>query len=176
MHIGEILNGINHSVQALLENDKDTLMRGLNERIISGRLATYLQAAFNDYNVDPEYNGDIDKPNDRKALSIARDRMLAIGLEPNDDNSYSVNPDIIVHRRGTNDHNLIVIEVKKDSSLSKYQKFDLIKLEHLTIDYLGNHYNYRLGVAVTFGTGKNAGLVDKVLFQKGIPTPETNLT
>jgi hypothetical protein len=48
--------------------------------------------------------------------------------------------------------------IQVDFPLEKIKKlFDLLKLEHLTIDYLGNHYNYKLRVAVIFGTKGNAG-------------------
>lgn len=53
MEIHQIIGGLNQTIETLLANDADTLIRGLNERIISGRLASYLQQIFTDYNVDP---------------------------------------------------------------------------------------------------------------------------
>ncbi|MNL80656.1 hypothetical protein D3C87_2075640 [compost metagenome] len=46
-------------------------------------------------------------------------------------------------------------------------EFDLLKLEHLTIDYYGNHYNYKLGIFIEFRTKKNAGKYDIKYFQNG---------
>ena len=126
-------------------------------------------------NVDPEYNGDILKPNDRKALDIAKNRMISIGIEPNEVDNYQLTPDIIIHKRNTNDFNEVVIEIKKDTNSKKNKLFDLLKLEHLTIDYLGNHYNYKLGVAIIFGTKDNAGKYEITYFQNGIITARENL-
>jgi len=53
--------------------------------------------------------------------------------------------------------------------------FDLIKLEHLTIDYLGNHCNYKIGIAVIFGTRENAGEYEIKFFQEGISKNKTEL-
>src|SRR5690606_21894759 len=130
---------------------------------------------FTDYIVDPEYNGDKLKDNDRKALDIARDRMIEIGIEPNHVDSYQLTPDIIIHNRNINEDNLVVLEVKKDSNSKKNKEFDLLKLEHMTIDYMGNHYNYKLGVALIFGTKGNVGNYDIIYFQNGIMTQRENL-
>jgi hypothetical protein len=68
-----------------------------------------------------------------------------------------------------------VLEIKKDSSPKKNKLFDLLKLEHLTIDYLGNHYNYKLGIGLVFGTKENAGNYEVTYFQNGNPTTKENL-
>jgi hypothetical protein len=167
MEITQILENIDAAIQSLLDAEQNTLKRGLSERTISSHFANHLKPLFEGYNVDPDYNGDIDKPNDTKALSIARNRMLEIGILPNEDDEYQLSPDIIIHKQGTNEDNLVVIEVKKDVSRKKYKEFDLIKLEHLTIDYLGNHYKYKVGIAITFGTGESTGQVTKTFFQAG---------
>ncbi len=163
----EILANIDRAIYSLLENDRSILERGLNERILSNRLSDYLRPFFFDYDVDSEYNGDIEKPNDRKALDIARNRLIEIGYKPNVQNNYKLSPDIIIHKRGTNNDNLVVIEVKKDISPENDKKYDLIKLEHLTINYLGNHYNYKIGIAIILGTGAEAGNFTKKIYQDG---------
>jgi hypothetical protein len=142
---------------------------------LNGHLTKYLTPLFEGFVVDPEYNGDKLKPNDRKALDIAKNRMKEIGIEPNDANNYQLTPDIIVHTRNVNENNLVVIEITKDSNSKQNKEFDLIKLEHLTIDYLDNHYNYKLGVALIFGTKGNAGKYDVKYFQNGIRTERKNL-
>lgn len=81
---------------------------------------------------------------------------------------YTLTPDIIIHTRNTNKNNLLVLEVKKDSNLKRNKEFDLLKLEHMTIDYNNNHYNYRVGAAITFGTKANAGEYTIRFFQNGI--------
>ncbi len=175
MDINELLEKLDESINAVLNNEYDILERGLNELNLTGHLTKYLTPLFNGMTIDPEYNGDKLKINDRKALDIARNRMIEIGIKPNETDNYKLTPDIIIHQRNTNDFNLAVIEAKKDSNSKKHKEFDLLKLEHMTIDYSGNHYNYRLGVAIIFGTKNRAGEVEIIYFQNGIPTKRENL-
>lgn len=175
MRTTDILERVEEAIDKLLRDDIELLRRGLQERALSNRLADYLRPLFPDLYVDAEYNGDLDKPNDRKALEIARGRMNEIGRKAHENHNYQLTPDIIVHSRGNNTNNLIVIEVKKDSSPEKDKEYDLIKLEHLTINYLGNHYNYKIGIAIILGTNNNAGRYDMKFFQNGIPTKRERL-
>jgi len=168
MNNQEILDRVEQGIKLLLEKEEDNLKRGLNELNVSTHLAFYLKPLFEEYDVDPEYNGDIDKPNDRKALDIASNRIMEVGRIPNESENYKLSPDIIIHRRRSNEYNLAVIEVKKDTHSKNLKDFDLIKLEHLTINYLGNHYNYNLGIAVILGTNDNTGNYDIILFNEGI--------
>lgn len=176
MDIIEILEKLDFAINQLLAKENGILMRGLNELNLNGHLTKYLAPLFSRLDVDPEYNGDMLKDNDRKALEIAKRRMQEIGIEPKEANNYQLTPDIIIHTRNTNKNNLVVIEIKKDTNSKKNKEFDLIKLEHMTIDYLGNHYNYKLGVALVFGTNGNAGTYDIQYFQNGIRTERKNLT
>ncbi len=101
--------------------------------------------------------------------------MREIGIEPNAKNSYTLTPDIIVHTRNTNENNLLVIEIKKDSNSKINKEFDLLKLEHMTVDYNQNHYNYKLGVAIVFGTKERAGDYSVLYFQDGVQKSKDNL-
>ncbi|WP_332732642.1 hypothetical protein [Flavihumibacter sp.] len=175
MEINLVLQNIDTAIAELLINQNDILLRGLNELNLNGHLTRYLTPLFAEYIVDPEYNGDKLKEHDRKALDIARARMKEIGIKPNKINNYKLTPDIIVHIRNTNEDNLVVLEVKKDSNSKKSKEFDLLKLEHLTINYEGNHYNYKLGIAVIFGTKDEAGNYEIKYFQNGILTQRENL-
>lgn len=168
MKTEEILANIESAIEVFYKKDIKILKRNLTERMISAKLAEYLSFFFNEYDVDPEYNGDFDKPNDRKALDIARNRMIEIGRNPNEKDNYKLVPDIIIHTRETNNKNLVVIEVKKDISTKAEKDYDLIKLEHLTINYMGNHYNYSLGVSLTFGTSESSGQHEIVCFKEGL--------
>ncbi len=177
LQIDQILKNIDTAISKLLKNEIDSLVRGIKEENISGFLTSYLRPLFAGYDVDQEYNGDWEKPNDRKALQIAKGRIIKVGKSPNKWDIYKLTPDIIIHERKNNDNNLVVIEEKKDTNSKNEKEFDLVKLEHLTIDYLGNHYNYDLGVAIVFGTGKNnAGKYGTSYFQNGIPKERNELT
>lgn len=175
MEVNEILDRLDNAITQLLENEKEILTRGLNELNLNGHLTKYLTPLFEGFVVDPEYNGDKLKPSDRKALDIAKSRLVEIGIKPNNTDNYKLTPDIIIHTRNVSENNLVVIEIKKDSNSKQNRDFDLIKLEHLTIDYLGNHYNYKLGVALILGTKENAGRHDVKYFQNGIMTERNSL-
>jgi hypothetical protein len=167
INIEQIIQNLNSGISTLLNKESENFKRGLNELNISTHLGIYLTSLFSDYDVDNEYNGDIDKPNDRKALDIAKNRILEIGRKTNSKDNYKISPEIIIHKRGSNKSNLVVIEIKKDTHHQSDKNYDLIKLKHLTIDYSGNHYNYRLGVAIVFGTKENAGKYEMTFFQNG---------
>jgi hypothetical protein len=175
MEIAEILVKLDSAIEQLLEKEHNILKRGLNELNLNGHLTKYLTPHFEEYHVDPEYNGDIAKFRDRKELEIAQSRMREIGIDPNKDDLYTLTPDIIIHTRNTNDSNLLALEIKKDSNSKKNKEFDLLKLEHMTIDYNGNHYNYSVGAAIVFGTRDNAGNYTIQFFQNGVPCERENL-
>jgi len=175
MNINDILSKLDLAINTILENEYDILERGLNELNLTGHLTKYLTPLFIGLTVDPEYNGDKLNDNDRKAIAIAKKRMIEIGIKPKETNNYKLTPDIIIHTRNINTSNLVVIEAKKDTNSKKMKDFDLLKLEHMTIDYLGNHYNYRLGVALVFGTKENVGNVEITYFQNGLPTDRDKL-
>ena len=86
----------------LLEND-------LSERCIASRVAMYLQDLFQDYSVDVEYN--------RDAVSPKRLELPPECANYTDKNNESlVVPDVIIHQRGPQGPNLLVLEFKKTSN------------------------------------------------------------
>jgi len=54
-------------------------------------------------------------------------------------------PDMILHKRGTNNHNLLIVEFKSEKGLIRTVCNDLIKLKDFTSPDI---YNYQLGVFV----------------------------
>lgn len=175
MKTSEIVSNLEQAMTQVLDNDINLIERGLNELNFNNLLTKYLRTLFDGFDVDNEYNGDQLKDSDRKALDIAKNRMVEIGISPAETNNYRLTPDIIVHTRNTNNNNLLVLEVKKDTNSKRNKEFDLLKLEHLTIDYLGNHYNYKLGISLIYGTKENAGKYELRFFQNGIETTIENL-
>ncbi len=134
----KIEQALKEALKTLLARDKEILRADINERTISHRLALYLEPYFGDWNVDCEYNRN---HNDPKRLEIPR-KMVR-----NDDTRAStVFPDIIIHKRDTNE-NLLVIEIKKTTSREK-DDFDLHKLKAFR-----NQIGYKLAVFVKVPTG-----------------------
>jgi len=113
-----IEEALHESLNQLIRSDAEILINDINERTISHRLATYLEPYFSGWNVDCEYNRNHDDP---KRLDIQRRN-----IESDDTQATTVFPDIIIHRRRT-DQNLVVIEMKKTTS-QEQDNYDIRKL------------------------------------------------
>ena len=136
-----------HSIiQKSLEElySKDSLLMDsaydINERTVTHRLAIYLESYFEEYGyvVDVEYNrirGDYDSD------AVGNLMGKRLNWEDNEQGSSYVYPDIIVHKRETND-NLLIIEVKMAWKNNR-KKDDLLKVD----EYL-KEIGYRHGVYI----------------------------
>lgn len=128
----EISRKIDEGLQQLFELDKFLLENKVHERSIGHKLAMYLQAKFDDYDVDIEYN--------KHGIDIKKlPRNYATYHED------KVYPDIIVHRRGKIKCNLLVIELK---ATPKTDDCDAKKLELFTKNY--GEYEYKYGLFIGF--------------------------
>ena len=105
-----VQENVKTAIKALRQRDAYLLQKDVNERSISHKLASYLQDAFTDWDVDCEYNRDHDDPKLLKRLQIHAEKV-----SPDDMHARTVFPDIVVHHRGTGD-NLLVIEIKKKTN------------------------------------------------------------
>jgi hypothetical protein len=110
---------VHQALARLLQDDQYLFEIDVNERTLTHRLAMYLQPSFPEWHVDCEYNRDEHRPKE----------LWLPGGDPDafDTNAQTVYPDIIVHKRGTNE-NRLVIEVKKTSSQVNAEK-DFLKLQ-----------------------------------------------
>lgn len=99
----EIEKKLNLSIAKLFRNDASLLEIDASERSITHRIAVYLEAEFKGWNVDCEYNRDLNQSKKLKSLLTEKgDPSLVL-------------PDIIIHHRGTY-NNLLVLELKKSSN------------------------------------------------------------
>lgn len=124
----------------LLKNDHYLLEKDVNERTISHKLAEYLQILFPEYNVDCDYSknfksSDPVQPWDELAQLINLkcqenpiDSINQCSTLLND--SVSIYPDIIIHKRGT-DNNFVVIETKKRPTAKKSIVDEEVKLRKI---------------------------------------------
>jgi hypothetical protein len=133
-----IEKAIKEALDRLLTADFDLLKYDANERSISHRLAVYLEPLFPGWNVDCEYNRDLD---DIKRLELPIKKVRTDDLS-----AKTVYPDIIIHKRGS-DNNLLVIEMKKSSNPDKGDS-DRTKLQAFK-SQLG--YTFAVFVCVTVG-------------------------
>lgn len=110
--INQINNIMNKAILNLKEKDIFLLENDANEEAISHRLAIYIENHVEGWHVDCEYN--------RKGLEPKRIKAKT-GININEKLVY---PDIIVHRRNSNE-NLLAIEIKKNHVV----KLKKIKIE-----------------------------------------------
>ena len=131
------------AIERLMERDRDLLVLNVSERCVSHRLALYLQELFPELDVDCEYNRDGPDPKRLKPPPVP--------LYWDDDESKSVFPDILVHRRNNPGRNVLVVEVKKTAN-GTLANYDRAKLDAFTRP----NYNYALGAFIVFKTGDDA--------------------
>lgn len=147
---------IMHAIDSLRMKDFYLLKHDCSERSIAHRLAIYIEQIFNgEYAVDCEYNRDGVDP---KRLLVA---VGSLG------NGSCVYPDIIVHKRGTNDHNILAIELKKENARREDKDVDLKKLKLFTsTQSYGLHYKF--GAYIEFSTSINHFKTPKIImFSEG---------
>lgn len=99
----------------------------------------YLQGLFPTHDVDVEYNR---HETDPKRLQ---------GLEECETSDGRVFPDIVVHRRGVDDRNLLVIEVKKSTNATS-RECDRAKLRGFVEDF-----EYAFAVLVDLPVAERTG-------------------
>lgn len=152
----EIISLVKKALNSLLATPDIWLLKNdLSEQSISHRIAIHLENLFPKYNVDCEYNGDVDRENNKKAISILKSDLKEIFLLREKEEidlereltSRAVFPDVIIHERGTNSRNLCILEVKKSTSKVSFD-YDFIKLKSYTSNQYGNNLCYQLGVFI----------------------------
>jgi len=131
MDLNIVMKKINHCIDRIYEEDGDLFDRGNYEVTISTKLAQYLFMEFRKYDVDCEYDKHI---NDEKEIIINGEKKI-------------IRPDIAIHKRGTDEHNLVAIEIKKEQNKDR-REHDYEKLCALTSNE--ENYQYQLGVFIDF--------------------------
>lgn len=155
MEIAIIVKSIKEGIDRLGQQDTWLWQNDLSERSLAHRLAVYLEPLFPGYDVDCEYNGDVGSLDGQKRIFMLEQQLRqAIGVKKfesdfmeNEVIDRLVFPDIIVHRRGTNEHNLCVLEIKKSTSRVPAH-YDRLKLSAYTSNVNGNTLRYKLGVFI----------------------------
>lgn len=162
----EVSEKLHIALNQLSKNDIWLLNNNLNERTIAHKLAEYLQQIFPEYHVDCEYNRDVEQNSGLKKVNILKSRYEAIKNEVVDELSIDVSvfPDIIVHRRGTNNFNLLVLELKKSRNTNRQARdFDIEKLHSFTDQSERNTLKYNYGVFLILETQENIATPDNFI-------------
>ena len=139
----QIKSGVTAAIAELLKHDSYLLEKDVNERSISHRLAVYLELQFSGWNVDCEYNRNHD--------DVKRLQLESRTTNDQDTEAVTVFPDIIIHRRSS-DENLLVIEMKKTSS-RKNGDYDKRKLKAFKDEL---HYTYAAFLLLETGSKTSA--------------------
>ncbi|MBL3591232.1 MAG: hypothetical protein JMN24_15785 [gamma proteobacterium endosymbiont of Lamellibrachia anaximandri] len=137
--IVDIREKVEEIVILFMDEEAELLTNNSSEQAITHRLAVMLEQNFNGWNVDCEYNRNQDTIK-RLRYTISPDRPIE---------ERDVVPDIIVHKRMT-ENNLLVIEVKKSTNPESEAK-DLAKLSAFK-EQLG--YQNALFIRFLVGTDK----------------------
>lgn len=142
----KLKNIIKEAVEKLKESHSFILDRNndVAELAVSTKLASIIEPYFiNNYDVDAEWNRMRDKHGGYvpKRLQVPNDNL--------------VQPDIIIHKRGSNDANLLVIEIKMTWK-SQRKDFDFQKIEAYITEL-----DYKNGLYLELGEN---GIVEDVWF------------
>lgn len=134
----------------MLEHENELFFIDVNERSITHRLAVRLETLFDGMDVDCEYNrrGKVPKTLNINAIKqLLKEEIESKEIEPDDTQATTVYPDIIIHKRYTDDNNLLVIEAKKRVPLGETSKSDEEKLIGFTSK---GDFHYRYGAFINF--------------------------
>lgn len=111
MDLNEVQTRVAAALAGFTDADRYLLENDLSERCIAARFALHLQPLFPDYSVDVEYNREGRTP---KYLALSDE--CANPDYRNEDGDSLVVPDLIVHSRGADGPNLLVLEFKKTTN------------------------------------------------------------
>ncbi len=133
----QLVSALLRSIDLLFKNDMKLFENDANEESIASLMARYLSADFPERHVDDDYNrmGDIPK-------AVTWDEKPSL-----------VRPDIIIHRRGKNDENLLAVEIKLSSN-DKTKADDVKKLRAYRRELAYSH-----ALFIRFGVKRLAGTV-----------------
>lgn len=157
MNLEELERTVRTALGRLRAQDLFLIRANANERTISHKLAEHLQKEFATLKVDCEYN--------RHGNEIKWLEVPTSNISWDDTEAKTVFPDIIVHQRNNDNHNLLVIEVKKSSN-ARNSQFDENKL----IAFTKEPYCYSFGLFLKISTNTT----DDILkwYENGRAIPE----
>jgi len=120
MDKNEIKNILNIAKQRFLENDAFLFVAEANERSITHKFAEYLRDIFGcNWHIDCEYNR---YGTGSKKIIEEIEQIVGKDTTTSETKTKTVFPDIIIHKRGQNGPNLLVIEAKKDATETERRK------------------------------------------------------
>ena len=142
-------------MQTLVDGDSYLLANDVSERCIAARLAMHLQVEFPEHKVDVEYN---------RAGEIAKRVPLSerCAKRWNRDGEALAIPDIIVHQRGPEGPNILVLELKKTTNPVD------ANCDRERIEAFRQHLHYEFGALIECETRRRYGIGIHVVHWFGV--------
>lgn len=129
------------AIAQLYDEDSDAIEYDVNERTLSSRIAWLIAPSFPEHRVHAEYN--------KHGLDPKGIELPDAGGNPTFKRVY---PDIIVHIPGTDDQNLLIVEIKKSTNQMDDDQ-DLLKLDRMRHQL---SYTHALFIRLPTGAGASA--------------------
>jgi hypothetical protein len=127
------------AIQQLFRNDGFLMEADAHERTIAARLARYLEGYFPHHQVDVEYN--------RHGLES---KMVNLPQNCRGGGEKLIFPDVIVHQRGHDGENLLVIQLKKETNREPRA------CDRAIIEAMKDAFHYRRGLLLELPSGAGA--------------------
>ena len=134
----EVINRLWTSLCLFTSKEAELLITRTSERSITAKVMQYMSYIFNEYDVDAEYNLDFSKP--QVQSKRIKDEINS--------KSRLIVPDIIVHKRGSTEYNLLALEYKIYRGFGLKIEHDILKLKKLTKLSGRMNFKYQLGALV----------------------------
>ena len=141
----ELLKKINTALDIFYQNDNKLLELDTQERAIAHRLAVYLELLFKEYDIDCEYD-----KHGRYTKELEGIRECDLERKTN-----RILPDISIHKRGNDNFNLLVLEIKSKTDATLC---DIKKLELMTKS--DGEFKYKFGILLRFKAERNSCKLD----------------
>jgi hypothetical protein len=135
----DLHKAVDSSLQLLFANDSYLLEADVAERAVAAKLASHLARHFPQHRVDVEYN--------RHGLEP---KMVNLPTNCRGGGRRRIYPDIVVHLRGNDDENLLVIQIKKETN---HESRDC---DRSIIAAMKREFGYRAGLLVELPAGAGA--------------------
>lgn len=182
----EVACRLEFAVKCVISKDSDLFNFEVNERTVTQRLALYLERAFKPLGLglkaDCEYNRMWVESGEGEHNLTKKYPQLS-GLKPNveDSDGVTVFPDVIVHLRGKQFANVLVIEAKRNAPVGAVPDNDRIKLYEFT--RMDGGFRYPWGAFLNFrsfqspcgGEHRVVTIVDVVWFRDGKAGPRDQI-
>ncbi len=127
------------ALQSLFSDEGFLLEADVAERAIAARLAAYLAPHFPKHQVDVEYN--------RHGLEP---KVVHLPAHCRGGGEKRIFPDVIVHQRGHDNENLLVIQIKKETN------HEPRGCDRAVIEAMKREFQYRRGLLMDLPAGAGA--------------------